>query len=464
MSDLWTLRDVRRVLAHAATDAWGMIASYHVRWFLAQLFTSGLLVRDIIPHVDALIARYGAHATTWQVLDLEHERAKTKEDPGAAMQRPPPKTPSAPDGQESERTEQSEPSESARAGRGSSPRAGGRRSEPSGEETPSDSDGDSPRVMSPMSDNAQSDAPTAMPDGAQGGATDESDKSAKDGAQEGSDECAQSGDAHDGTDGIEHIPRNNGMGSADDTNAEPTQSPTAAGSGASPSRHSRAVHGGVTCDLSLRGRKQKLARRIRRELQRVLRLDTAPSGDPSPRVDGRQLVRELASRRVALSRARKAEVSRELCVLAVDVSGSCSSFSTELWIAATALAVEFGGDVIESDEEHAHVRTDIPIVVIVHSNGWVGETGLAEFILRLQRPLSTVIVLGDCDGAEDYRALCERGARMIWLDNYCASHKVARASTRATAATAAWCRRPLAHLQGVGSGEDTLAALQLVRT
>jgi len=464
-----SLRDVRRVMSttrcpsypsfgtRGPSMVWRTAIAHGVPFCVA---TDGRLIHGL-SYVDQLVARLGPGFVLESTVQSTGALQRAKEDIATcATEASVSDAPTA--GKDSY---QAAPPGAERAGRGDEPRAGAERAEPSGEATQADSDGDSPRAPSPHADDAQSDAPAAMPGGAQGGAKHESAKTAKDGAQEGSDECAQSGDTSAGTEGIAHVESAEAdcTSTDDSANDESTQSHSAAGSGVSSSRHSRAQHGGVSCDLSLRGRKQKLARRLRRELLRVLRIDHAPSGDYSPRVDARRLVREIASRRVALSRARKSEVSRELCVLAVDVSGSCSSFSAELWAAATAIAVDSGGDVIESDEEHVSVRSDAPVLAIAHSNGWVGQTSLADFALRLGRPLSTVIVLGDCDGAEHYRVLCERGQRLIWLDNYCARHEVARVSARVAALHEGWRRRPTDHLQGVGSGESALAALRLVR-
>src|SRR5690606_32796715 len=100
-------------------------------------------------------------------------------------------------------------------------------------------------------------------------------------------------------------------------------------------------------------------------------------------VDGRRLIREIASRRCALARVRREELSHPLVLLCCDVSGSCSAVCNETLAAAVAVA-----------EALPHV------VIVRHSNGYVidmlgeraprllaREESIAAVVSRIREPI-----------------------------------------------------------------------------
>lgn len=220
------------------------------------------------------------------------------------------------------------------------------------------------------------------------------------------------------------------------------------------SREARASHGG--CHVHALTPETSVGRAIYRELRRILR--PGDGSEPSPRVRAAALVRELVTRRVALSRARREEAGQELCVLAIDVSGSCSSFCSELWAAASAVAADTDGVIITWGEEadKSQIPPEVGLVVVQHSNGickiWDREISLSEIVLSAGRPLATVLAFGDCDAEQHYRALHNAGARVVWLDNFSSSHGPRKAAPRDGIET----------VLGVGGAEGALLGLRLV--
>lgn len=203
----------------------------------------------------------------------------------------------------------------------------------------------------------------------------------------------------------------------------------------------------------------RTARRMHTALRRIVLAMRGAAGDPSPRVDGRRLVREIVSRRMSLGRARREEIVHRTVIVAVDWSGSCSSVCTDLLAATLAIA-----------------DTDREVIVVGHSNGW------PEYVSRGKLPIygegaswdtiagwwvdyirhhdvAAVFALGDADALRQYEAI---GAEtdLWWLDNWAAKH-----GPRQHRGREAMYRRTIPRLKrylvGV-SGESFLAAIRLL--
>jgi hypothetical protein len=170
---------------------------------------------------------------------------------------------------------------------------------------------------------------------------------------------------------------------------------------------------------------------IERHLRRLLiRLDAGPVGDPSPRIHAGRLIREIASRRLSLSRCRREEQEPALRLVLADVSGSCSAACRETVAAAQAL--------VESDP--------VTYAAVAHSNGYPVEVlGLAAAPPTIYtaeddprwweralagRRLAGVIAFGDSDALWLYGRLAAR-APIVWLDSHSARAGLRRAPCRA---------------------------------
>jgi hypothetical protein len=204
---------------------------------------------------------------------------------------------------------------------------------------------------------------------------------------------------------------------------------------------------------ALRDAAKPAAREVARALRRLLESIEPGGTEETPRVDGRRLVREIASRRYALSRTRRREADHAIVVIAVDVSGSCSACCSELWACAVATAA-----------------VDPAVVLVDHSNGMVwddesSEATLPERINRIAqgRRVAAVIALGDWDAGYEYQALCESGAELYWLDSYSASVGPRPASKNLRAGARGWRRQPAAWWQGVNDARSTAIAMRAMR-
>jgi hypothetical protein len=199
---------------------------------------------------------------------------------------------------------------------------------------------------------------------------------------------------------------------------------------------------------------------ICRHLRRLLdRIEVEPGGDPSPRVSGKRLVRELTTRRVALSRARREEVLPAVRLILCDVSGSCSAAAPATVAAAQALVKD----------------QDARCVVVLHSNGypvsWLGDGGdlpdcpegsevgvtLAWWDrLVAGRAVSGVVWLGDSDGLWVLDHLAPQ-APVVWLDSHC-SRSGLHAAPKSAVAQLNF--RPIAWWWGVNNARSTAIALR----
>jgi hypothetical protein len=212
----------------------------------------------------------------------------------------------------------------------------------------------------------------------------------------------------------------------------------------------------------------RLARRLAAAIRKLLRLDASTHGEASPRYAGRALIREMVSRRYQLSRARRLECETELAILTVDVSGSCSSFSADLWSAAQAIARDRRGVAIELNQP-CDVPENCPFAAVQHSNGCLTEddqtSRLAPAIARAaqQRQLATVLALGDNDAIDDYAALAAGATRFVYLHNWGAKSGPCRATRAKLHETCGdWPVLPEALIVGVGNALSVLEALHLV--
>lgn len=163
----------------------------------------------------------------------------------------------------------------------------------------------------------------------------------------------------------------------------------------------KGTHGGRHADAATARRRAAAlghdAREVARALRRLIRADDVGAGeDPSPRLDGGRLVREIAGRSYRLSRARREEMVPSRIVIAPDLSGSCSAAAPETLAAAMAIAAE------------------MPEVSVVEtSNGQRLDDQPWDWT-----QVRTLLVLGDWDGGEIYRDAAEAGVRVLWLDSY----------------------------------------------
>ncbi|MCX8016551.1 MAG: hypothetical protein N2690_01420 [Rhodocyclaceae bacterium] len=117
-------------------------------------------------------------------------------------------------------------------------------------------------------------------------------------------------------------------------------------------------------------RTRRAAREVNIALRRIIESACLPRGRETPRVDGRALVRELVSRRVALHRIRRQDADIRDLVIAVDDSESCDHTVDAVYRSAIAVA-----------------RTLPPerVSVIIHSNGWAVRPGamVAPWLRRI---------------------------------------------------------------------------------
>lgn len=252
----------------------------------------------------------------------------------------------------------------------------------------------------------------------------------------------------DDDDAPEHVARGGAGSSSDTAPAQPIHS-DAGGGPVTPDTPVRRF-GGWTDDEVARLRSRALsrpAREIGRALVRLIRAFDVGGTDESPRLAGSRLVRELVSRRCALSRARRRELTRQVVVLACDVSGSCSAVRDDTLAACLA--------VVESHDD---------VVVVKHSNGllWDCDHGdLAQWLDQLETPVGAVIAFGDWDAGHWYQRVVESGTPLVWLDSFrCRLTGVAPACEALRKPAQHWKRQPLAWFQGVGCAVSAAIALR----
>ena len=210
--------------------------------------------------------------------------------------------------------------------------------------------------------------------------------------------------------------------------------------------------GGVYCSEQDAKTAKKAAKRqvakLARSLERLFKaLDKDVQGDASPRVAPKKLVRELASRRNSLSKAKREELAPSVCLLLCDVSGSCSAVCKELLGACLALA---------------EILPD-KYMTIAHSNGVMYEEDRHRTILALvaEKRLKACVAFGDWDAGAQYRLIAER-CQLVWLDSYaCRLGGVHPASAALRGDANSWRVQPIAWFQGVHDVVTTEIALRL---
>lgn len=165
-------------------------------------------------------------------------------------------------------------------------------------------------------------------------------------------------------------------------------------------------------------------REIRRHLRRLLdRIEVEPGGEMSPRISAKGLVRELASRRVALSRARREEVKPAVRLILADVSGSCAAACRETVAAAQALAEDSGARciaVLHSNGYPLDVLGEVPGGALPRERERQKDSALAWWDRLVgAHQVSGVVWLGDADGLWVLEHLARHhGAPVVWLDSY----------------------------------------------
>ena len=216
-------------------------------------------------------------------------------------------------------------------------------------------------------------------------------------------------------------------------------------------------HGGTFGDSAradlLARSEGRAAREVRRAIERLVKALDIGGIDESPRLDGCRLVRELRSRRYQIARAHRRELTQPLIVLLCDVSGSCSAVCNETLAACVAVEDSLDGDV----------------VVLRHSNGMLCMPGtdyhvstatISAWVAEQTRPIGAVVAFGDWDAGDHYRALCEAGADLVWLDSYCChTAGVKKASAKLREQAKSWKRQPLSWWQGVNDAKSAAIAL-----
>lgn len=169
-----------------------------------------------------------------------------------------------------------------------------------------------------------------------------------------------------------------------------------------------------------------LVKSIAKEIDRLVKDTLNPVGKETPRLDKKRLVKELIQKSNRLQRVQKRELEPAYAVLAVDVSGSCSSFSYEL--------VEAFRSVVSLNKDR--------VALLLHSNGlpekwytpwpvktpqtrdWRNPFTVQDWIETCDGDIGLVLWVGDGDGYESACLLQSRNTRIVWLDNYCASYGV----------------------------------------
>jgi len=180
-------------------------------------------------------------------------------------------------------------------------------------------------------------------------------------------------------------------------------------------------------------------------------------------------VREIVGRSYRLGRVQRRESEPQIAILAVDVSGSCSSYCQELHAAADAVAC-----------------SDDRVAIVLHSNGqpyaWTGEPlrgvrirsadgwraddapDIAQTWRDLMRyDVGLLVWFGDGDGIDHARMIVRshRDCRLVWLDNYCASYGP-RPASRGLREAYGLPIAPRDMWQGVGGARGALDALRAI--
>jgi len=176
-----------------------------------------------------------------------------------------------------------------------------------------------------------------------------------------------------------------------------------------------------------------VAIQLRSALKRLFKGWSSDAGEDtggqmtSPRIDGASLVKEMMSRRWALSRMRREELEPQprTILVAADVSGSCSASSGHTVGVCQALTAVWP-----------------ELLFVTHANGWVAtvtQAGVttdyccsdtrAPRIAELVKghKILGVLLFGDADGLSELEPVWrDERCQVVWLDSYCASFGVVR--------------------------------------
>lgn len=202
--------------------------------------------------------------------------------------------------------------------------------------------------------------------------------------------------------------------------------PSGSGDASSPAAASttRRSFGGVVVTPEEIQREMPLARLAAGQVVRAIRRladDLGTLGDPTPKLDGSRLVRELAGKSYRLARARRAAAEPAVVAILVDVSGSCAGVANALLASAIEAA-----------------RLDDRVAVVVHSNGlmvdgyrpigrplagltWQHDDTVGQLLAPLLSAgrIGRVIWAGDGDGIADLVMLAKASTRpLIWADSF----------------------------------------------
>lgn len=234
----------------------------------------------------------------------------------------------------------------------------------------------------------------------------------------------------------------------------------------------RNTWGGVNFDPKLRASDRPVARAIAREFLRLVERELGVYGETSPRIHAGRLVRELVGRSMRLSRARREEMEERIALVAVDVSGSCSSFSQAL-----------GAAIMQAADE------DKRVAVLLHSNGLAtgvygeptrglreasrlecngGASNYEAYVAAsvacwdaLLCRVGVTVGLGDWDALHWYERAAQK-APFVMLHNFGTKHGVRRAGATVMGVCAGWSTQPKCVVQGVGKPETVVEGLRAV--
>lgn len=434
-----TLRDLRRAIGGRSSGPRSQCLAVYRAWLDLR--------RPTAAEVDRLIARHGARTTVRALLEAQQQEGDDHVSSSASAAGA---GGAETDGDEPRRADCPEPTS-----------AGG--SEPSPED---------PGEVTAGSDGS-SNAVKAQPDSSGLDTLDEVDASphAESGARASTEtDAAQSGD-HACDDGGPVTSSQWGP-EEDEAEARDVDSPALDSSGRPQGTSWRVPiysYGGDTAEswewIRLRAQENRRdARNVERALRRLIAAVDTGGVEESPRIDGRRLVRELASRRYAIGRAVRRELAMPLVVLAADVSGSCSAVATETLAAALAIAAELRQVLVVRHSNGLVVDVLGAAARPAHStrrNGYGEEGGgIVDVVRATGCPVAAVVAWGDADAADQYRELCEGGATLYWLDSYAAKHGPRPASSNLRAVSAGWRHQPAGWWQGVNSASATAIALR----
>lgn len=225
------------------------------------------------------------------------------------------------------------------------------------------------------------------------------------------------------------------------------------------------------------------AKSLKNALERFFK-DTLASGKASednsgmlesPRVDAYKLVKELVSKRYALARASKEELSSvpRRIIIAADVSGSCSASSgatvgicralCDIW--PEIVFVTHVNGLINTIEGKTVSTEDYAIPTGVSYDEAARQS--APLWKQLSKGAVGALFFGDVDGIELWSNVWQDRSSMpvLWLDSYCASYGVVKATQPQKIYShyvdrLAVCLRSLKYFKGVHDAKSAACAIR----